>query len=87
MVLHSLVRLGSELWSSNPVKGKIAAFVGEVQPGLATPNLVVFDEELEVFALAVFPMIKVKSVVEYYKEPREYLPGVAKMINEDPKED
>ena len=29
-VLHSLVRLGSELRPSNPVKGKVAAFVGEV---------------------------------------------------------
>jgi hypothetical protein len=83
-VLHSLVRLGSELRPSNPVKGKVAAFVGEVRPGAATPNLVVFEEESEVFASAVFPMINVGSVVEYYKEPKKYLPGVAKMINEDP---
>ena len=45
LVIHSLVRLGSELWPSNPVKGKLAAFVGEVRPGSATPNLVVFEEE------------------------------------------
>jgi len=69
LVVHSLVRLESELQPSNPVKGKVAAFVGEVRPGPTTPNLVVFDKESDIFALAVFPMISVNSVVEYYKGP------------------
>ena len=66
-VLHSLVRLEVELRPSSPVKGKIAAFVGEVQPGLATPNMVVFEEESKIFAPAVFPVIRLESVVDYYK--------------------
>ena len=47
-VIHSLCRLKEELRPSNPVKGKIAAFVGEVRPGAATPNVVVFAKEAEI---------------------------------------
>jgi hypothetical protein len=48
-VIHSFCRLKTELRPKNPVKGKIAAFVNEVRPGGNTPNLVVFDEESEIF--------------------------------------
>jgi hypothetical protein len=66
-VVHSLVRLESELRPSYPVKGKVAAFVGEVRLGLATPNLVVFEGEAEMFSLAVFPRVKFASVVDYHE--------------------
>ena len=85
-VLHSLVRLEVELRPSGPVKGKIAAFVGEVRPGSATPNLVVFEEESEIFASAVFPMVNVWSVVEHYQKEKEYFPSVVDMISEDNEE-
>ena len=66
LVVHSLVQLESELRPSNPVKGKVAAFVGEVRPGSATPNLVVFEGEAELFAQSVFPRLKFQSVVDYH---------------------
>ena len=83
-VVHSLVRLESELWPSNPVKGKVAAFVGEVRPGSATPNLVVFEGEAEMFSPAVFPRVKFESVVDYHEVQEKFLPVVAVMIDEDP---
>jgi hypothetical protein len=72
-VVHSLVRLESELRPSYPVKGKVAAFVGEVRLGSATPNLVVFEGEAEMFSPAVFPRVKFASVVDYHEVQEEFL--------------
>ena len=72
-VVHSLVRIESELWPPYPVKGKVAAFVGEVRLGSATPNLVVFEGEAEMFSPAVFPRIKFASVVDYHKVQEKFL--------------
>ena len=84
MVVHSLEQLELELRPSNPVKGKVAAFLGEVRPGSATLNLVVFEGEAEMFSPSVFPRVKFKAVVDYHKVQEKFLPGVAAMMDEDP---
>ena len=73
LVVHSLVRLELELRPSNPVKGQVAAFVGKVLPGSATPNLVVFEGEAELFSPSVFPRVKFELVVDHHKVREKFL--------------
>jgi hypothetical protein len=87
LVVHSLVRLETKLWPSNPIKGKIAAFKGEVQSGGSTPNLVVFDKDSEIFVLALFPVINLGAVVEYHAGHSKNLPGVDQAIKDNLGED
>ena len=47
--------------------------MGEVQLGLATPNLVVFEGEEEMFSPAVFPRVKFESVVDYHEVQKKFL--------------
>ena len=82
-VIHSLCRLKTELRPKNPVKGKIAAFVGEVRPGGNTPNLVVFDEESEIFASNLYPKVRFSLVTQYHAEGQKYLPKADNM-SDDP---
>ena len=82
-VIHSLCRLKTELRPKNPVKGKIAAFVGEVRPGGNTPNLVVFDEESEIFASDLYPKVRFSLVTQYHARGKQYLPRAYDM-SDDP---
>ena len=47
--------------------------MGEVRLGSATPNLVVFKGEAEMFSLAVFPRVKFASVVDYHEVKEKFL--------------
>jgi hypothetical protein len=58
--------------------------VGEVGPGASTPNVVVFEEESEIFAPDLFPVIRFGAVVEYHAEQQKYLPEVADMTDDNP---
>ena len=79
-VIHSLCRLEIELSPKNPVKGKIAAFAGEVRPGGNTPNMVVFDEESEIFASDLYPKVRFGLVAQYHaKGGQQYLPKADNM--------
>ena len=84
-VIHSLCRLTPELRPSNPVKGKIVAFVGKVRPGASTPNMVVFAEEAEIFASDLYPKVRFGSVTRYHAGAQQYLPKAAEM-SDDPED-
>jgi len=84
-VIHSLCRLTTELRPSNPVKGKIAAFVGEVRPGASTPNMVVFAEESKIFASDLYPKVRFGSVTQYHAGAQQYLPKAAE-VSDDPED-
>ena len=58
--------------------------MGKVQPGLSTPNLVVFDEESALFASNHYPQVRFAEVTQYYKERQDCLPEAAEMRGDDP---
>ena len=72
----------TELRPKNPVKGKIAAFAGKVRPGGNTPNLVVFDEESEIFASDLYPKVRFGLVTQYHAKGQQYLPKADDMSDE-----